>query len=109
VLTAEDDTVAPGRDLAAMTVAEVLDAIRHESPDPRRPVPHGVPAADAAARAADSAMRERMSTVTLRDLITGSDGNTLPTAVDAIAQAKSLGDANDPGASRATEPRARKA
>jgi DNA-binding IscR family transcriptional regulator len=71
VMTAEDDTVAPGRDLASIVLADILDAVRHESPDPRRPEPHGVPAADAAALAADAALRESMSKRTLRDLITG--------------------------------------
>ena len=69
VLTAEDDTVAPARDLAAITLADILDAIRHETPNPRRPEPHGVAVADAAALAADAAMRERMSKTTLRDLL----------------------------------------
>lgn len=70
VLTAEDDTVAPARDLGEITLADVLDAIRHETPNPRRPEPHGVPAADAAALAADAAMRESMCRRTLRDLVT---------------------------------------
>jgi len=61
VLTAEDDTVAPGRDLASITLADILDAIRHETPNPRRPEPVGVPVADAATLAADRAMRESMS------------------------------------------------
>jgi len=70
VLTAEDDSVAPGRDLASITLAQVLDAIRHETPDPRMPQPHGVPAAaDAAAASADAAMRSSMSEKSLRDLI----------------------------------------
>jgi membrane protein len=69
VLTAEDDTVAPARDLAAITLADILDAVRHETPNPRRPEPHGVAVADAAALAADAAMRERMSKTTLRDLL----------------------------------------
>jgi Predicted membrane protein len=69
VLTAEDDTVAPAKDLQTITLADVLDAVRHESPDPRRPEPHGVPLADAAALAADAAMRDTMAKTTLRDLI----------------------------------------
>ncbi|HET7202567.1 MAG TPA: YhjD/YihY/BrkB family envelope integrity protein [Steroidobacteraceae bacterium] len=72
VLTAEDDTVAPARDLATITLADILDAVRHETPDPRRPEPQGVAVADAAALAADAAMRESMSRKTLRDLV-GSD------------------------------------
>jgi membrane protein len=69
VLTAEDDTVAPARDIALITLADILDAVRHETPDPRRPEPHGVPVADEAALAADAAMREKMSQTTLRELV----------------------------------------
>ena len=69
VLTAEDDTVAPGRDLESITLAEILDAIRHETPNPRRPVPKSVPPADKAARIADEAMRASLSKTTLRDLL----------------------------------------
>jgi membrane protein len=79
VLTAEDDTVAPARDLGTITLADVLDAIRHETPNPRRPEPHGVPEADAATMAADAAMRERMCKRTLRDLVSPQaekDGDT---------------------------------
>jgi membrane protein len=79
VLTAEDDTVAPARDLGTITLADVLDAVRHETPNPRRPEPHGVPEADAAALAADAAMRESMCKRTLRDLVkppTGENGDT---------------------------------
>ena len=69
VLTAEDDTVAPARDIAGITLADILDAVRHETPNPRRPEPHGVPVADAAALAADAAMREKMTQTTLRELV----------------------------------------
>jgi DNA-binding IscR family transcriptional regulator len=69
VLTAEDDTVAPGRDLDSITLAEILDAIRHETPNPRSPDPRSPPQADDAARVADEAMRASMSQTTLRDLL----------------------------------------
>jgi membrane protein len=69
-LTAEDDTVAPARDLASITLADILDAVRHETPNPRRPEPHGVPVADAAALAADAAMRASAGSTTLRELVT---------------------------------------
>ena len=69
VLTAEDDTVAPGRDLGSITLAEILDAIRHESPNPRRPDPKSPPSAETAARIADEAMRASMSQTTLLDLL----------------------------------------
>jgi hypothetical protein len=38
VLTAEDDTIAPGRDLSAIRLTAILDAVRHE-------VPNSLPAA----------------------------------------------------------------
>ena len=69
MLTAEDDTVAPARDLASITLADILDAIRHELPDIRRPDPKSLPPADTAARIADEAMRASMSQRTLRDLL----------------------------------------
>jgi hypothetical protein len=69
VLSTEEDTVAPARDLATITLASILDAIRHEVPDPRRPEPRAVPVADAATQRADEALRGAMQGQTLRDLI----------------------------------------
>jgi membrane protein len=69
VMTAEDDTVAPARDLASISIADIFDAIRHETPNPRRPNPKSLPAADKAARVADEAMRASMAQTTLRDLL----------------------------------------
>ncbi len=69
VLTAEDDTVAPARDLSSISLADILDAIRHELPDPRRPDPKSLPPADRAARIADDAMRASMAQTSLRDLL----------------------------------------
>ena len=69
ILDADDDTVAPARDLGGIPLASILDAIRHETPDPRRPAPRPVPAADDAARVADEALRSSMQERTLLDLI----------------------------------------
>ena len=69
VLDVEDDTVAPARDLGAITLDAILDAVRHETPDPRRPAPRPVQAADAAARIADEAVRDSLKGRTLRDLV----------------------------------------
>jgi membrane protein len=69
VLTAEDDSVMPARDLGAITVASIFDAIRHEVPDPRRPEPRPVPSADATAKIADGALRASTQGRTLRDLV----------------------------------------
>ena len=69
VLTAEDDTVAPGRDLSAIRLTAILDAVRHEIPNPRCPQPRSVAAADAASQAIEQAMRDALGERTLRDLL----------------------------------------
>jgi DNA-binding IscR family transcriptional regulator len=69
VLSTEEDTIAPAQDLSNITLASILDAIRHEVPDPRRPEPRAVPAADAATQLADDALRAATRGRTLRDLI----------------------------------------
>jgi membrane protein len=69
VLTAEDDTVAPARALASIGLDQIMDAIRNETHDPRRPVPQPVPTADAASSAAESAMMDSMRGRSLHDLV----------------------------------------
>ena len=70
MLTAEDDTVAPGRDLDSITLADILDAIRHETPNPRRPDPQAAARRPTMPPAlADEAMRASLSQTTLRDLL----------------------------------------
>jgi membrane protein len=75
LLTAEDDSIMPARDLDAITVASIFDAIRHEVPDPRRPKPRPVASADATAKTADDALRASTQGRTLRDLVR-PDGKT---------------------------------
>jgi membrane protein len=72
VLTAEDDTLVPARDLSAITLSGILDAIRHETPDPRRPEPRPIGAADEVARTADAALRSSLGDRTLLDLVRGN-------------------------------------
>jgi len=69
VIDAEDDTVVPAREIAAIRLDAIIDAVRHETPDPRRPVPRAVAAADAAAQHADASLRESLGGKSLRDLI----------------------------------------
>jgi hypothetical protein len=73
VLDVEDDTVAPARDLAAIRLDEILEAVRHETPDPRRPAPRAVPVADEAARRADEALGSSLAGRSLLDLIRPAD------------------------------------
>ena len=69
VLTAEDDSVAPGRDLAAIRLASILDAVRHAPLHPGCPQPRPVEAADATSRAVDEAIQSSLGDRTLRDLL----------------------------------------
>ena len=69
VLDVEDDSVAPARDLGSISLDAILDAVRHETPDPRRPMPRPVPGADRVARIADEALRTSVGGRNLRDLI----------------------------------------
>jgi membrane protein len=73
VLSAEDDTLVPARDLGSITLAGILDAIRHETPDPRRPEPRPVGAADEVTHSADEALRSSLGGRTLLDLVRGVD------------------------------------
>lgn len=69
VLDVQDDSVAPARELAAIGLDDILDAVRHEMPDPRRPDPRAIPEADAAASAADAALKQSLASRSLRDLL----------------------------------------
>jgi membrane protein len=69
VLDVDDDTVAPARDLASIRLEAVLEAVRHETPDPRRPAPRAVPVADEVARRADEALGSSLAGRSLLDLI----------------------------------------
>jgi membrane protein len=69
VLTAEDDSVAPARDLGAIRLASIMDAIRHPLPHPWCPQPRPVEAADTILQAADEALHAALGERTLRDLL----------------------------------------
>jgi membrane protein len=69
VIDVQDDTVAPARELSAIRLDEILAAVRHEVPDPRRPEPRAVVAADAVASAADEALARSLAGRSLRDLL----------------------------------------
>ena len=71
VLTAEDDSVAPGRDLSSIRLTAIVDAVRHEGPNPRCPQPRPVVAADVASQEIERAMRDSLGDRSLRDLLAG--------------------------------------
>lgn len=72
IMAGEDDTVIPARDLGSIQLADIMDAIRHEVPDPRRPEPTPVPLADMTVEKADAALRTSMTGRSLRELISGA-------------------------------------
>jgi membrane protein len=76
VLTAEDESIAPARDLESIALGSIFDAIRHETPDPRRPKPRAVREADTIANLADDALRRSVAGQTLRDLVTSGAAPT---------------------------------
>jgi membrane protein len=73
-LTAEDESVAPARDLSAIRLGTILDAVRHEAEDPRCPQPRSVASADRTAQALERALQATLGEQTLRDLLTAPAG-----------------------------------
>ena len=69
LVIAEDDTWLPARDPAAIALADVLDAIRHEIAGPKLTRIRDVAAAVQAARQAEAAMTNSLNGRTLRDLV----------------------------------------
>lgn len=69
LVIAEDDTWLPARDPACITLAEVVDSIRHETAGPRLSRIRDVAPAVDAARRAEHAMRESLEGRTIRDLV----------------------------------------
>jgi len=69
LVIAEDDSWLPARDPASITLDQVIDAIRHESSGPRLARIRDVAPAVEAARSAEHALKESLSSRTLRDLV----------------------------------------
>jgi membrane protein len=75
VLTAEDDSVAPGRDLDAIPLVSIIDAVRHAPLSPVCPSPRPVEPADQTLQAMEDGIRNALGERTLRELLTaGSPG-----------------------------------
>jgi membrane protein len=69
LLLAEDETWVPARDPEMIGLADVLDAVRHDTAGPRLSKIRDVAPAVDAARAAEEALRESLKGKTVRDLI----------------------------------------
>ena len=77
LLTAEDDSISPARELDAIPLASIVDAIRHETPNPRCPQPRAVPAADEVTRLVEQALHDSLGNRSLRDLVDSTEAPRL--------------------------------
>jgi membrane protein len=73
LVIAEDDTWLPGRDPASISLSEVVDAIRNETAGPRLSRIRDIAPAVEAARRAEHAMKETLSSRTVRELCDGKN------------------------------------
>ncbi|HWK73025.1 MAG TPA: YhjD/YihY/BrkB family envelope integrity protein [Povalibacter sp.] len=71
LIVAEDDTWIPARDPAVIELADVLDAIRHETAGPRLARIRDIAPAVDAARRAEESLKESLKGRTVRDLVDG--------------------------------------
>jgi membrane protein len=69
LLVTDNDRYIPGRDLASITLTDILDAVRSDRSDHVMTHIRSVAAADAMAAAATSAMRNSLKGTTLKDLV----------------------------------------
>ena len=69
ILVAEDDRLVPGRDLGAIALTDILDAVRSDHGDHAMKHIRSVAAADAIATTATNAMRASLKETTLKELI----------------------------------------
>jgi membrane protein len=69
VLTAEDDSVAPGCDLDAIPLVSIIDAVRHAPLNPSCPSPRPVEPADQTLQAMEDGIRNALGERTLRELL----------------------------------------
>jgi membrane protein len=69
IVSTDEDVWLPGRDLAAIQLAEILDAVRSDRADRAMRHVSAVAAADAVAKAAADAMHASLKKRTLKDLI----------------------------------------
>ena len=70
VVVTEDDFLLPGRDLDAVRLVDVLDAVRNDGAGRAASTMRGLPAPDAVAAAAEGALRASLGERTLKQLIT---------------------------------------
>jgi membrane protein len=70
ILVTDNDRYVPGRDLATITLIDILDAVRNDRGDHALKHIRSIPAADAIAATATQAMRDSLNGTTLKELIT---------------------------------------
>jgi membrane protein len=75
IVVAEDDNLLPGRDLAMIRLADILDAVR-TADDAALVQVRSIPAADAMAQHAEAAMRHSLHAKTLKDWVSEESSKT---------------------------------
>lgn len=74
LVATESEQLMPGRDLASIELAEILDAVRNDSDGPHSMQGRCLAPADAVAREADAAIKASLGGRTLKDLVEGDPG-----------------------------------
>jgi DNA-binding IscR family transcriptional regulator len=69
IVGTDDERLVPGRDLATITLAEIVDAVRRDARNPRVPRIRCAGPAEQLAHEADQALRDSLAGRTLKDLI----------------------------------------
>lgn len=69
LVTTEDEQLVPGRDIAAIQLADIFSAVRHDTQNPRVPKVRSAGPAEDIARAADTALTRSVAGKSLADLI----------------------------------------
>lgn len=69
IVATESEQLLPGKDLASISLADILDAVRNDPENPRLPKIRSVAPAEDMARTADSALKESVRDKTLKDLV----------------------------------------
>lgn len=69
IVATENEKLLPARDPGSISLADILDAVRHDPDNPRMPKIRSVAPAEDMAREADTALKDSVKGKTLKDLV----------------------------------------